>query len=238
VASAAFAGEVIVADAGSTDGTVEAARAAGAIVLERTGPTIAAQRNAAIARARHRWVFALDADERFTPALAAELAKVLAAPGHAAYRVGRRNLYLGGEQAGVAWARDWAMRLFQRDRRFIERRVHEGLEPVADPGTLTEPILHQPYRSLAHQIRKMHQYAEWGASDLCDQGYQATWSDLALRPVGRFLKVYVLGRGMLDGRRGLVQAAMDAYGVFLKYALLWELRRDGGPGAREGRGEA
>lgn len=221
MASAGFADEVLVADAGSTDGTVAAARAAGATVIERTGPTIAAQRNAAIAAARHRWIFALDADERITPALAAELGAVLAAPAHAAYRVRRQNFYLGVEQTRGGWARDWVARLFGNDLRYIERRVHEGLEPVADTGDLAGTLLHRPYRSLAHHLDKLHRYAEWGAADLWDRGERATWSDLALRPAGRFIKAYLFGGGVLEGRRGLVHAGLDAYAGFLKYAHLW-----------------
>ena len=82
VRQVAWADEIIVADAGSTDGTVELAREAGALVLEQTGPTIAAQRNAAIARARNNWIFALDADERFTDELRTELAATLAGGSH------------------------------------------------------------------------------------------------------------------------------------------------------------
>jgi len=194
-------------------------------VLERTGPTIAAQRNAAIAVARHPWIFALDADERVTPELVAELATVLAAPAHAAYRVRRRNFYLGVEQTRGGWARDWVVRLFNRDRRYVERRVHEGLEPVADTGALTNTLVHHPYRSLGHHIDKLQRYAEWGAADLWDRGKRATWTDLSLRPVGRFLKAYLMAGGVLDGRRGMVQSALDAYAGFLKYAYLWARER-------------
>jgi len=225
VAGAAFADEVIVADAGSTDGTVAAARAAGATVLERTGPTIAAQRNAAIATARHPWVFALDADERVSPELVAELAAVLAAPAHAAYRVRRRNFYLGVEQTRGGWSRDWVVRLFGRDRRYVERRVHEGLEPVADIGALAGTLVHHPYRSLRHHLEKLDRYAEWGAGDLWDRGERATWTDLSLRPLGRFLKAYLMAGGILDGRRGLVQSGLDAYAGLLKYAYLWAMEQ-------------
>lgn len=226
VASAAFADEVLVADAGSTDGTVAAARAAGATVLERTGPTISAQRNAAIAAARHQWIFALDADERIPAALAREIEALLASRLHAAYRVRRRNYYLGIEQTRGGWSRDWVVRLFQRDRRYVHRRVHEGLEVVADTGTMVGTLVHHPYRSLAHHLEKLHRYAEWGAADLWDRGRRAGWTDLTFRPMGRFLKSYVLAGGILDGRRGVVQSVLDAYAGFLKYAHLW---------AREGR---
>ncbi len=129
-----WAGEVIVADRCSGDGTVDAARAAGAKVIVADAPTIAAQRNAAIAQAAHEWVFALDADERIGPPLAVELQAVVAAPRHEAYAVRRRNVYLGRVMRYAGWGNDWTVRLFRRNRRFIERRVHEGLEPVADVG--------------------------------------------------------------------------------------------------------
>lgn len=226
VASVAFADEVIVADAGSTDDTVAAARAAGATVLEHAGSTIAAQRNAAIGMARNRWVFALDADERITPALAAELDAVLAAPAHAAYRVRCQNYYLGVEQTRGHWSRDWHVRLFGKDRRYVERRLHEALEPVENVGDLTGTILHHPYRSLGHHLEKMQRYAEWGAKDLWDRGKRASWSDLAVRPLWRFIKSYVIAGAVLDGRRGFVQASLGAYTAFLKYALLWARERN------------
>jgi glycosyltransferase involved in cell wall biosynthesis len=227
VAGLSWAGEVIVADGGSADGTVALARAAGATVLEATGPTIAAQRNAAIARASHPWVFALDADERVSPELAEELGRVLAAPAHPAYRVRRRNFYLGHELRRGHWGRDWVTRLFPRERRFVERRVHEHLEPVSHPGLLTGTLLHTPYRDLSHQLEKMERYARWGAQDLFDKGERASFWDLAGHPLGRFLRAYLLQGNLLDGRFGLATSMLGAYGNFLKYAHLWALEREG-----------
>jgi glycosyltransferase involved in cell wall biosynthesis len=222
----AWVDEVIVADGGSQDATVAAARAAGATVLEVPGVTIAAQRNAAIARARNGWVFALDADERIGPELARELEQVVRGSGaHEAYAVRRNNVYLGRRMRYAGWGDSWAVRLFPRTRRFVEKRVHEGLEPVADVGRLGQPLEHTPYRDLAHHIRKLVLYAEWGALDLRDAGRRARWSDVTLRPGWQVFRTYVLQLGMLEGWRGVVLCGLAGVSVFLKYARLWDLQR-------------
>jgi (heptosyl)LPS beta-1,4-glucosyltransferase len=222
-----WAGEVIVSDGGSQDETVPIAAGEGALVLESTGGTIAAQRNAAISVATNEWVFALDADERVTDELREELAHVLARPGHRAYRVRRRNLYLGHELKRGHWGRDWVTRLFTRDLRYIERRVHEGLEKVDDPGQLRGCLLHSPYRDLSHQLEKMERYAKWGALDLFERGERANAWDRAARPAGRFLRAWLLQGNIADGRFGLATSMLGAYGTFLKYAHLWALERSG-----------
>lgn len=233
VRSLAWVSEVIVSDGGSKDETVPIAAGAGALVLESTGRTIAAQRNAAIAAAANEWVFALDADERISDELKAELPRIIAAPAHQAYRVRRRNFYLGQELTRGHWGRDWVTRLFTRDQRYEERRVHEGLEKVADPGLLAGRLIHTPYRDLSHQLEKMERYARWGALDLRDRGKRASVWDLSARPLGRFLRAYLLQGNFMDGRFGLATSLLGAYGTFLKYAHLWALER----GAPMGQGE-
>ncbi|MEP7326962.1 MAG: glycosyltransferase family 2 protein [Gemmatimonadota bacterium] len=225
VRSLSWAGEVIVADGGSSDDTVALARGAGANVLERTGPTIAAQRNAAIVASSHDWVFALDADERITDPLRVELGEVVVRPERRAYRVRRRNFYLGQELTRGHWGRDWVTRLFTRDQRYVERRVHESLEQVDGAGELREVLLHTPYRDLSHQLEKMERYARWGALDLFERGRHASWWDLAGRPGARFIRAWLLQGNIMDGRFGLATSMLGAYGTFLKYAHLWALER-------------
>jgi glycosyltransferase involved in cell wall biosynthesis len=221
----AWADEVIVADGGSSDDTTPHARAAGATVLDVPGCTIAAQRNKAIERARNAWVFALDADERIEPDLAAELERLARHPDHEAYAVRRRNIYLGRVMRYAGWGNSWAVRFFRRERHFVERRVHEGLEPVPDVGRLQAPLVHTPYRDLAHHVRKLVQYAEWGALDLRDAGRQARLTDVLVRPPWQAFRTYVLQLGALEGWRGIVLCGLAGVSVFLKYARLWDLQR-------------
>ena len=219
----AWAGEVIVVDSGSADGTAAAARAAGARVLDGAAPGIAAQRNAGIAAAKHEWVFALDADERIGPDLAAELAAVVAtAPRHEAYRVKRRNLFHGHVLRRGHWGRDWVVRLFRRDRRFGGPTAHPGLQGVTDFGALTHELDHTPYRDLRHHLDKLITYSRMSADDLAAGGRRASWSDLTLRPAARFWREYLLHGSVFDGRLGVIHAGVSAAGVFLKYAFLWE----------------
>lgn len=223
VADLAWADEVIVVDGGSTDATATLAENAGARLLTVSDDTIAAQRNAGIAAAKNRWILALDADERVTPQLRAEIANVVAGrdPAHAAYRMKFCNHYLGRELRHGPWGRDWHVRLFTRERRYVTDRVHERLEPIGDIGTLTGPIVHYPYRDIAHHVTKIVKYARWGADDLAARGRQARLRDLAGRPLWRFFRDYVVYSGWRDGLAGFVASVLSAFAAFLKYAFLF-----------------
>jgi glycosyltransferase involved in cell wall biosynthesis len=227
VAELSWANEVIVVDGGSTDGTAALAESAGARVIVVCGQTIAAQRNAGIEAARNRWILALDADERVTSQLRAEISQVVTGrnPTHAAYRMKFRNHYLGRELHYGPWGRDWHTRLFTNERRYACHRVHEHLEPIDDVGALTGPIVHYPYRDLTHHVTKIVKYARWGAEDLQARGREARMRDLVGRPAWRFFRDYFVYSGWRDGGVGFVAAALSSFASFLKYAFLFARSR-------------
>jgi hypothetical protein len=97
---------------------------------------------------------------------------------------------------------------------------------VARSGHLRASLRHVPYRDLTHQLDKMNRYARWGAEDMYEQGRRATLWDLWARPLGRFLRAYLLHGGCWDGRFGLVSSVLGGYTAFLKYAHLWALERE------------
>jgi glycosyltransferase involved in cell wall biosynthesis len=227
VADLAWADEVIVVDGGSTDNTVNLAKGAGARVITLEGDTIGAQRNAGIEAARNHWILALDADERVSPQLRVEIAKVVAGrvATHDAYRMKFTNLYLGRELRHGPWGRDWHVRLFTNERRFQTHRVHEALETIEDVGTLTGPVIHNSYTDIAHHVQKIVKYARWGADDLYARGRRAGLWEMMMRPWWRFMRDYFVFGGWRDGVVGFVASALNAFAAFLKYAFLFARSR-------------
>lgn len=227
--SVAWADEIVVVDAGSGDKTVEIAREFTDRVLVRPWPGFAAQKNFALAQARGDWLLSLDADEEASPELRREIQAVLADPrACAGYAAPRRNLFLGRWiRHGGLWP-DWQVRLFQRGRgTFVERAVHETIRVDGRVGRLTGHLLHRSYRDVGDFVARAHRYAQLGAEELARQGARAGTVDLVVRPLGRFLGMYLWRAGALDGARGLLLASLYAYYVFLRTARLWEMTRRG-----------
>lgn len=221
LSSVSWADEALVVDSGSTDGTRRLAEEGGASVLEHPFETHARQKNWGLQRVRNRWVLCLDADERATPGLQAEVASVIGAGGCAAYRLPRRNWLLGDFVRHGSWARDRVVRLLDRERcRFADRRVHERVLNDGPVGDLRSAILHYTCEDLPSYMVRADAYARLGAEDAAERGSRAGVGRLVLVPPMRFLRSYLLWGGFLDGRRGLLQACLTAYGAWLKYFYL------------------
>jgi len=224
IASVRWAEEVVVVDSGSTDGTLEIARAAADRVLEHEYVNSAAQKNWALPQLTHRWVLIVDADERVTPALRAEIERVLADPARAdGYWIRRDNRFIGKPIRGAGWQRDKVLRLFDRTKgAYRPLHVHAEVEVNGRVDSLRERLEHDTYRNLDQYFEKFLRYTRWSAADLKARGVRASGARLFLRPIGRFLRQYVLEGGFRYGRHGLVLCMLAAFSVFTKYARRWE----------------
>ena len=225
--SVTFADEIMVVDSFSTDRTLDIAREFTDRILEHEYVNSAAQKNWAIPQATHPWVLIVDADERVTPGLRDEIREVLAADGPLdGYWLRRRNVFLGREIRFSGLQNDRVLRLFRRDRgRYETKHVHASLLVDGRTREFRHPLLHYSFRSLEDELVKIRRYGTWGAEDSLEKGIRPTSRHLFWNPVCTFLHNYFLRGGFRDGRHGLILCLYQAFGVFHKYARLWEIRR-------------
>ncbi len=225
--SVAWTDEIVVVDAESADKTVVIAREFTDRVWIRPWPGFAAQKNFALEQATGDWVLSLDADERVTPELRGEIERVLRAPDAAeGYAIPRKNFFWG------AWVRhgglypDWQVRLFRRGRgEFVAHPVHESARVRGRVARLARPLLHESYRSLEEFVLRSNRYSTLAAHQWLAGGRRIRLPDLVFRPLARFVSMYLLKGGFLDGWRGLSLAMLYAHYVFLRAAKVWEVQR-------------
>ncbi len=224
--SVAFAGEIVVVDSGSTDDTVAIARRLGARVeITSDWPGFGAQKNRALALARGRWVLSLDADEWLDEALAAEVARIVAAPpADRAWRLPRLSSFCGQWMRHGGWYPDRVLRLFPREgARFSDDRVHErllwsGLRADLDGHG---HLLHESMATLTVANDKMNRYSSGRAADLAARGRRGGLGRAIGHGLWAFVRTWILRRGFLDGRLGFVLAVHNAEASYYRYLKIW-----------------
>jgi glycosyltransferase involved in cell wall biosynthesis len=227
IASVAWADEIVIVDARSSDETVALATAAHARVrvVVRDWPGYVAQKNFAAREAAHDWILSLDADERVTPELAAEVQSALASPQHAAYEMARVTWHLGRWIRATDWYPDYQSRLYdRRHAAWTGRHVHEALSLDGPKGRLRGELHHFPYRDLSDHLDTIDRYTTLAARQMHESGRRSTPLELVFNGPLAFVRNYVLKGGFRLGSVGLIVSAMNAYYVFLKSAKLWQLQ--------------
>lgn len=225
--SVAWADEIIVVDSHSTDDTVSLARQRATRVEVRDWPGYGAQKNHAAEMAAHDWILLIDADERVTPALAAEIrALVSGEPAARGYRMPRVTQYLGRWIRSTDWYPDYQLRLYDRRAgRWSARRVHESVELEGAPGRLKHDLQHYAYRDISHHLATIDRYTTLAAEQAFADGQRTSALAACVHAKLAFLRNLVLRHGFTDGSVGLIVSTLNSYYVFLKLAKLVELQR-------------
>jgi glycosyltransferase involved in cell wall biosynthesis len=227
--SVAWADELVVVDSGSSDKTVAIAREFTDRVLFHAWEGYGAQKNFTLGLCHGDWLLSLDADERVSEPLRAEIVATLAAdPPPAGFAIPRQNFFQGVWIRHGGWYPDYQLRLFRRGRgTFTTSAVHESVRVEGAVGRLRAPLVHQSYRGIEDFVARANRYSELAARQLAAAGRGGSLVDLLLRPAWRFVSMYLLRGGFLDGGRGLTLAALYAHYVFLRAAKVRELQAAG-----------
>lgn len=215
-----WADRIVVVDSFSRDATVALAQAAGAATIRSAFENYAQQRNAALDAVATDWVFFVDADERGSAELGAEIRRVIADRPERGWYVPRHNYIFGRLTRGAGWFPDYQLRLFKHGCVRYERPVHEIAVVDGAVGHLQTPLVHYNYRDTAHFHAKQRAYSDYEAGILYADGVRPRARALLTQPLRHFWWRFVTLHGYRDGAHGLRLSAFMAYYEWLKYRKL------------------
>lgn len=225
--SVAFADERIVVDSGSTDETMAIARAKGAKVYANEFRGFGAQKNFALTQATGDWVFSIDADERVSAALRAQIEQAIGQGTQAGFEMPRRSTFCGKVIRHSGWYPDHVLRLFKRGSgRFSEDLVHERVICDGSVGRLSEPILHDAVARLEDALDRLDRYSTASAQMKASRGQRVSFAAGIVHGAFAFFRSYLLRGGFLDGREGFLIAVLVAENSYYAHMKAWLLTRN------------
>ena len=221
-----WAQEIIVVDAGSTDGTLAIAHQWATRVEHRDWSGFGAQKNHALSLASLPWVLSIDADERVTPELAQEIQAFVNqdGDGYLAANLPRLSRYCGRDIHHSGWWPDPVCRVFKRGHaRFSDDLVHEKIISTGPVWNFQSLLMHDSFQNLDQVLHKLNQYSREGALNLQRKGKKSGLGKAIGHGLWAFFRTYVLRRGLLDGREGFILAVSNAEGTYYRYLKLMYL---------------
>ncbi len=216
--------EVVVVDSGSTDRTVEIAKAYGAKVVYQEWLGFARQKQLALSMCQHDWVLNLDADEYVSDELKKEIDFVVQHGDVVGLNIPIREIFLG--KPNHPWTKmNRHIRFFKRELGgYADVEVHESISvsgPVRDAKGV---IFHDGLHSLSVMLEKNNRYSSLRAQEKFKKGKSASVLKLLLVFPVMFIKSYLIKRNFLNGVRGWIASLNNAFYAFMKEAKLYELK--------------
>jgi glycosyltransferase involved in cell wall biosynthesis len=231
LSSIAWADEIVVVDSGSTDDTVTICEKFGAkVTVTDDWQGFGIQKNRALSYATKDWVLSIDADERVTPELQAEIKQIVANNADASYRMPRSSSYCGQFIKHSGWSPDYITRLFKRGHgQFSDDLVHERLITEHPTLTLKSALLHISYTSLEEVLDKVNRYSTAGAAMALARGKSASLGTAIVHGIWAFIRTYFIRLGFLDGKMGFILAVSNSETTYYRYLKLALMRQNNKP---------
>ena len=228
IESAKWADEIVLIDSWSTDDTASIAQSMGAKVVQVDFKGFGDLRNKALEACSHEWIFSLDADERCTPEVAAEIRNITSSVDSMdAYWTPRRNFFMGRWIKHSGWYPNYRQpQLFRKGSLYYDQKpVHEGylLNSKKPIGHMQNAIWQFPFKNMAEVMHKANRYSSLGAEKIKHKKI-TMWSAL-VHAKWAFWKHYVFKLGFLDGWAGFVIALGNFEGTFYRYVKALEIQQ-------------
>jgi glycosyltransferase involved in cell wall biosynthesis len=228
IRSVPMASDIVVVDSGSRDRTVEIARNLGARILVEAWRGFYKQKTRATALALQPWVLSLDADEALSETAQKRIVEIMNSKNledQDAYAFPRVTYHMGKWLRRGGMYPDYQARLFHKERaKWLDSSVHEKIiakKIKKDSGD----ILHWSFDDIADQIATINRYSSLKAQDMFDKKEKFSYYKLMIKPIRKFIEIYFIKRGFMDGVAGFVVACVGAFSHCLRYAKLYELYR-------------
>jgi len=223
--SVKWADEIIIVDSGSTDKTLEICQFYHCKIIETEWLGFGLTKQIGVNAASNDWVLSIDADEEVTSELKNKILELVQSTKFHAFNIKRVSYYLKKRIKYSGWQTDYPLRLFNKQYgNFNDASVHESVVMDSKNASTIQALLyHYPYQSISSHIGKINLYTQLGAEKLFDKGKKTTLIYAVLSGIVKFIKMYLIKKGFLDGKEGFVLAVLSGFSSTLKYFKLWSL---------------
>jgi len=214
-----FCSEIIVVDSGSTDKTLQIAKKYGARIFYKEFSDFSSIKNFGIRKAKNNWILSIDADEEISKELEKKIKKAIENECNG-YYIRRINYFLGKPIKYSGWGNDYQLRLFKKEKGFFSGAVHESIKIKGKTGFIKAPILHYSYIDSKSYFEKMNRYTSMQAQ----KPKHFLFLKLFFSPFFKFIKMFFMKAGFLDGLRGFILAIYSSFSEFVKISKMMEYK--------------
>lgn len=219
-----IADEIIVVDSESTDKTVEIALSKGAKVFSEKWKGYGSQKNSVLEKCKGEWILLIDADEVISQQLKEKIKSIINSdnPSNDVYKIKLRNIAFKKEIRFGGWD-DYVIRLWKNGKvKISDREVHEQYQTNSKIGKINEIIIHYTYDSIEEFLEKLNRYTSQSAKEYIKKGKNPSFIKIYSKMLFRFIKMYILQLGFLDGYEGYLLAKYSSIYTMTKYTKLRE----------------